>query len=370
MYSLCIGTQQRAGYGTVSVNGNQRANAEIPEKGMSSVGARKNAQAKNKPLIRRTSVHQRKEEKLPSLPKEVISGVEKFVFFVGYPRSGHSIIGSMMDAHPNMIISHEFMLFQKLTQDHFLAKVLQNKTTLFNTLYRKSYKDAQDGWRSSKSTRKGYTLNVGTPWHATFNDSLKVIGDKSGGKTVMTYEGRERQFEAALSSLRNTVKRPIRVIHVVRNPYDMIATGSLFKTRYNSSPQGERLYTLYAKGKVNETTLKVQYKELIAKALLVQTKYIIGLAKSVVKMIHRLNLTVLDIHNADFVRDPKEVISRICSFLDLQCPQDYLQACYDKAYKTPSKSRNLLAWPEDVLTDIAGSMEKIPFFRWYSFEGD
>ena len=87
-------------------------------------------------------------------------------------------------------------------------------------------------------------------------------------------------------------------------------------------------------------------------------------------MIRTLNLTVLEIHGADFVRDPRETISRICTFLDVPCPEDYLQACYDKAYKTCSKSRNLIAWPEDVLADVEARMDKIPFFRRYNFEGD
>jgi hypothetical protein len=35
------------------------------------------------------------------------SNVRTFILFVGYPRSGHSLIGSIMDAHPNIIIAHE-----------------------------------------------------------------------------------------------------------------------------------------------------------------------------------------------------------------------------------------------------------------------
>lgn len=36
-----------------------------------------------------------------------LSKIHTFVLFVGYPRSGHSLIGSIMDAHPNVIIAHE-----------------------------------------------------------------------------------------------------------------------------------------------------------------------------------------------------------------------------------------------------------------------
>jgi hypothetical protein len=38
------------------------------------------------------------------------SNVRTFILFVGYPRSGHSLIGSIMDAHPNVIIAHEVRL--------------------------------------------------------------------------------------------------------------------------------------------------------------------------------------------------------------------------------------------------------------------
>ena len=27
--------------------------------------------------------------------------------FIGYPRSGHSLIGSLLDVHPNAIVAHE-----------------------------------------------------------------------------------------------------------------------------------------------------------------------------------------------------------------------------------------------------------------------
>ncbi len=198
---------------------------------------------------------------MPSLSQRDIDRVEKFVFFVGYPRSGHSVIGSMMDAHPNMIIPHEFMLFQKMTEGSFTA---QNKTVLFNALYQKSYRDAKNGWRSpSYNTVKGYTLFVGTPWHATFHGSLKVIGDKSGGQTVMAYGKDKFQFKKAFSSIRDTVQIPIRVIHVVRNPYDMIATGSLYECKLNGTP----FHQLYVYGKLNESSLKGVYQYQISRVM-------------------------------------------------------------------------------------------------------
>ena len=46
-----------------------------------------------------------------TLPRRLINHVHCFLFFVGYARSGHSIIASMLDAHPNVVIAHKYALF-------------------------------------------------------------------------------------------------------------------------------------------------------------------------------------------------------------------------------------------------------------------
>ena len=44
-----------------------------------------------------------------------VEGVERFVFFIGYPRSGHSFIGSVLDTHPNTVMAHKYMFLRKCT---------------------------------------------------------------------------------------------------------------------------------------------------------------------------------------------------------------------------------------------------------------
>src|SRR4051812_27120158 len=39
--------------------------------------------------------------------RKLFDGVRKYCMFIGYPRSGHSLIGSLLDAHSNAIIAHE-----------------------------------------------------------------------------------------------------------------------------------------------------------------------------------------------------------------------------------------------------------------------
>ena len=68
---------------------------------------------------------------------EVSSGIKKLVFFVGYPRSGHSIVGALMDAHPHVVIPHEYFLFAQFRTLN-QAPDKNWRDNLFNALYNKS----------------------------------------------------------------------------------------------------------------------------------------------------------------------------------------------------------------------------------------
>src|SRR5690349_21009491 len=39
--------------------------------------------------------------------RNLYGDVERFCLFVGYPRSGHSLIGSLLNAHHEVVIAHE-----------------------------------------------------------------------------------------------------------------------------------------------------------------------------------------------------------------------------------------------------------------------
>ena len=291
------------------------------------------------------------------LSQEVVNGIKKFVFFIGYPRSGHSIIGSMMDAHPNMVIAHEFMLFKKLSQGSQRSQ-LKNKTFLFNKLYWDSYKDAHRGWRSTSEQNKGYTLEINSPWQGTF-EHLKVIGDKSGGVTVMNYMASPIRFQQHYRFLQQTLDNiPIHVIHVVRNPYDMIATCTLYKAAVKHDLHGSK-HKASETHKFNTPTL------LKSKAHQVRL-----FAGAVQRMIHTFHLNVLEVHAEELIRDPKLTIQRICGFLEVTCPEDYLQQCYDKTYKSVSRTRDTVSWSSAALAFVSDMIREYSFFRRYSFEKD
>lgn len=290
-------------------------------------------------------------KKFTPLTQKDVDGVEKFVFFVGYPRSGHSIIGSMMDAHPDMIIAHEFMLFERWPKQ---AAQLMNRAFLFNALYKDSYDDVTTGWRSSKQDKKGYTLEMKASWQGQFS-RLRVIGDKSGGKVSYLYSKSPEEMQKSYREVVDTVKIPVHTIHVIRNPYDMIATQVLYTAAYEQSPNAP----------AHKLAASEDNKYDNPKMLMSEAKQHFYRAEGAKNMTENCNLTVLVIYNEDFVEDPKGTMKTICDYLDLECTTEYLQLCYDKTYRSMSRTRNVVKWTPEVLKYVSNELKRYPLFHRY-----
>ena len=151
----------------------------------------------------------------------------------------------------------------------------------------------------------------------------------------------------------HTLKIPIHAIHVVQNPYDMIATNFIFKSRFRS--KGQVSQPSESKGSAN--------------MLMGSMSKVFWLADGVLDMIMdpELDLKVLEVHNADYVRKPAETVKRICAFLEVDCPEGYVQACKEKAYTRVSKTREAVLFPKQMVTEIGQKLKKYPFFRRYAY---
>ena len=286
------------------------------------------------------------------LSEQTLAGVEKFVFFIGYPRSGHSVIASLMDSHPSIVIAHQYNVFGEWVKGN-MSKKLQDKSFLFNELYKDSWYQATSGWRTAKSDVKGYSLHTESSWLGQYKN-LKVIGDKDAALTSWTYYRYPDQFQDAFHSLKKSMGIPIRAIHVVRNPYDMIATHLLYKV---SDRAGRRLKTATENNKYNNTRL-----------LQIGAINVFREVNAVESMTKALNLDVLETHNIDLVRDPRGTMQKICDFLGVECSEDYLQLCQEKAFDKVSITRNLVYWSDELLADVKKRVKLHKFFDRYSFD--
>ena len=292
-------------------------------------------------------------EQVGAFTEEEINGIEKFVIFVGYARSGTSIIGSLLDAHPNMIIAHEYMVFKTWPLDYKNRDTLNgNRSYVFNELYQRSYRASCLGARSEHKDNKGYTLFVNNSWQAQFKD-LKVIGDK--GKVGNLYSRDASKVQNSYQEIMQTVKVPIRSLHVVRNPFDIISTSLLFSL---SDTKGSK-YEPMKGAKCNSTTLLDKTIDLF-----------FLFAKGVHDMISTCKLTVLEIRSEDFVKQPQEIMKRICDFLGVECSPWYLQMCQDKVFPSVSRSRDKVEWTEQQIARVQKLMNTLPYFKVYNFIHD
>ncbi len=110
---------------------------------------------------------------------ELYDGVETFVMFIGYPRSSHSLVGSILDAHPEIIIPNEYHIIERwdIYRDDTLRNSAMRKYLLFYNLHSLSTWQATFGVRAQKPVFIDdtiYSYHVPGAWQGTFKDKLKV----------------------------------------------------------------------------------------------------------------------------------------------------------------------------------------------------
>ena len=280
------------------------------------------------------------------LPQSVINAVDRFVFFVGYARSGHSIIASMLDAHPNVVIAHEYSLFNQWAEK---PELHSNKTRLFNTLYNSSRFSALNGLRQTTAKKKGYTLAITGWYQGRYDGTIRVIGDKAGGMTAQVYRTDKKKFMSLYQQLQVTVMIPVHAIHVLRNPYDNIAT--------------MLLYNEHIKKKVNET-----HKYMNEEGLKNQILAYFSQVHSVLEMIDKYKLNVITIHHSDFIANPKSTMRKVCLALFIPCSDLYLHMVSEKTFSSESHSRHLVQWTPELIVLVAENIQKYPLLKRYTFK--
>ena len=285
------------------------------------------------------------------LRKEDITDVKTFVVFVGFARSGHSIVGALMDAHPDMVIAYEYNVLK------YMKKLTSNNDPLllFNKLYNNTYISATRSWYSEKEARKGYTLSVSqNSWQGRVR-RLRVIGDKSGSMTVLQHKMDPTKCQYLVDKMQGNLGISVKAIRVLRNPYDNIATVLLYNTmKIGEIPR-------------NSSEIANFRKPAIA------TKHIsdyFELASGANRIITDCHLPVLYVHLSDLISQPISVMRDMCDFVGVECSVDYLDACAGKLFPSLSKTRNLVKWSQEQIDNVAQNIRSFSEFSRYYYDSD
>ena len=130
-----------------------------------------------------------------------------FCQFIGWSRSGTTLVGALLDAHPEILIGQELdaaaRVLEGAGRDEVLSGIVERE---------RAFARAGRRWN-------GYSYDV----HEVVRDDLsgiRVIGDK---KAAGTAEAVIRDDDA-LERLEELVGLPLRLIAVVRHPLDAVAS--------------------------------------------------------------------------------------------------------------------------------------------------
>ena len=96
--------------------------------------------------------------------------------FTGYPRSSHSLVAAILDAHPEIIIPNEYNVIKYWNKYRPLTarKTNMSKYHLFYALHQLSREQALFGKRSNGGKTGCYNYNVPGLWQGGYQSRIKV----------------------------------------------------------------------------------------------------------------------------------------------------------------------------------------------------
>ena len=145
------------------------------------------------------------------LPEKAIDAVKFFVIFVGHARSGTSITGALLDAHPHVILSNEFYILHQMAS---YPSLYSTKRRIMDALAVRQRRMVE---HFKESTRKGYSLYINGSSMGSYVDHVDIIGDKAAGSTVGLYMANPQKFASELNKLKQTINLPLKFIQVRMN---------------------------------------------------------------------------------------------------------------------------------------------------------
>ena len=255
--------------------------------------------------------------------EELFGDLETYCMFIGYSRSGHSLIGFLLDAHPNMIIAHELHVLKYIDAGF-------NEGQIYHLLLERSQAKA-DRWQAKAKVGGGpHRFSVPHQWQGRFH-TLRVIGDKQGGGSTRYLS----RYPDLLQRLRETINLKIKFIHVVRNPYDNIKTMAARKNLGLEDSTNQYFFLC-------ETIAEI--KKQIAPG------------------------DLFEMRHESFIDNPQVILRELCHFLGQDALDDYLKDCASIVYKSPHRSRHDTQWDHTLIDIVRERMDEFAFLKGYSFE--
>ncbi len=244
--------------------------------------------------------------------------------FIGYPASGHSVVGAFIDAHKNAIVSHELNAAQRIWSNP------AGREELFRDIKAKSAKQepTRSSFNHSGVGRHRYHFPNLCQGAA---EELHVIGDKQGARTSRL--AAQVGGEELVSRIRVCVNLPLRVILVTRNPYDMVVAR------------------------------RGQFGDIV--------KDFMTMSRGTKSFLAALDEDeVLQFRHEKMIESPRATIESLCEFLSLEPYADYVDTCANSVLTEPTNPRLRRDWNQAEIDLVEGLIDVSPWLAGYDLEGN
>jgi hypothetical protein len=245
---------------------------------------------------------------------ETFASVERVVCFVGWPRSGHTLVGAMLDAHRDMVIAHELDILR-----HVEAGLSRSDLYAMAMLRSAEFTALGHQWMG-----RDYSVPGGAQG-AT--DRPRIIGDKKGGATAR----RLAKDPELMSRLESLVGVPVHIVTVVRNPIDAINSDLAHRVAGGKQPD----------------------RDASTERFFASADAVSELAKRHDPARHEF------LNHEDLVTDPRRQIAVLCRSLGVVADDSYLDACAGVVSRQPQLPSGPDEWSKTVLARAA----TYPFLR-------
>ncbi len=257
--------------------------------------------------------------KNPSLFQDV----RTYCMFIGHNKSGTSMIGALLDAHPNVILADEVDALQYISAGFM-------RDQIYHILLKNSRREAMKG-RVTARRLTPYSYLVPGQWQGRYS-RLQVIGDSTSGASTRQL-AQDPQLVQRLQKV--MVGVDVKFIQVIRNPYDPISV-TIVRGKQSFENAIEKYFT--------------------------RCEMLVTLRK-------RLNdSNLLEVRYEDFVRNPEMNLTQVCRFLDIEASDDYLKASTSILRKEPDQSRHMVQWDSKWIETVKDKMGRFDFLQGYSFQ--
>jgi hypothetical protein len=250
-----------------------------------------------------------------------LAGVGVYCLFIGHARSGHSILGALLGAHPAAVFSDEMDAL------HYLKAGFSRRDLLALSV---SVAREQSSGRQKRGRDGGtYSYEVPGWWQGRW-DELGVVGDSLAGRTVQALDA-----EPGLVERMDGLMQPaaVKYLHVVRDPFDNISTMMIRGGRSFEGAAERYFATCSALDRVRE---------------------------------HVGTERTLTLAHEDIIERPEQQLEAACDLLGLSIPDGYLAACAAILYRSPARSSERIDWDAAMVERVRDGIHRHGYLARYA----